>query len=211
MKLLDLYDILLAGEGHFTTREVASRMRLPADRASKALKRLAGLGRVIRVSRGKWALAAKTNRLKLPELLAGGPAYCTGHTALFRHGMIGQIPEAIHAASPRRGREETTPFGRIKIHRVTPEMFGGWATEKTGAKVATPEKALVDYFYLGAGGAPEFQTLPEMETPPDFSWAKARELSGLIANKSWRTAVRRKLARQKELCAACSKKDPAEC
>ena len=214
MNLIEIYDTLLQGEGHFTTQDVVKQTGCNAPRVSKALAHLEKLGKVTKVSRGSWALPAKINRLKLPELVSGAPTYCTAHTALSHHGMIEQIPHAIYAVTTGRGKTVKTPFGPIQLHQVSKEMFRGWrggqGRRGGDAKIATPEKALVDYFYLGISGHPHFGNPPEVELPEGFNWDKAFRFTRNIRNQAWRHAVERKLATQRETCATIAQNDSAE-
>jgi hypothetical protein len=59
--------------------------------------------------------------------------------------------------------------------------------------LATPEKALVDYFYFGPSKTRQFTKLPELELPPTFSWKKAEKFCRMISSARTRTFVARKL------------------
>jgi len=210
MKLLDIYDCILSSDGNFTSCELAERTGTSAAQVSKALARLAKQGKVIKISRGKWTLLTKTNRLRLPEFVANAPAYCTAHTALFHHGMIDQIPTAIYAATTGRTKQIRTPFGPIQLHRISENLFTGWDENDGKFKMASPEKALVDYFYLAITGHPHFKTLPEVEIPKKFQWSKAKRYTKRISNRAWRNAVDEKLNTQRETSAVLAETDTAE-
>lgn len=210
MKLIELYDFMLSGAGHFTTREMAQATGSRLSKTSKNLSKLAALGKVIKIGRGRWVVPAKTNRLRLPEFLSDAPTYCTAHTALSHHGMIEQIPEAIHAVTTGRGRRAQTPFGPVQIHRIAEPLFRGWTRTAGMAKIACPEKALVDLFYLGITGHPHFQSLPEVEIPRGFSWRRAHRFTKDIHNAAWRSAVASKLNAQEKSCALTASQDSAE-
>lgn len=210
MKLIELYDRLLAGSGHFTSLEMTQATGCSPSKISKALSKLAELGKITKVSRGRWVVLAKANRLQLPELLADAPAYCTAHTALSYHGMIEQIPNAIYAVTTGRGKEAKTPFGPIQIHRISKALFTGWKRSGGEGKIASPEKALVDFFYLGIMGHPHFESLPEVEIPESFSWKRAHRFTKNIPNQAWRSAVVRKLNAQEKTCMVMSTQDSAE-
>lgn len=213
MKLVQCYGLLQQQlEGHFTTRQLAETTRSSLSSASKCANRLAALDLVVKVGRGKWVDANRVSRLALAEFLAEAPAYITAHTALFHHGMIEQIPRAIYAGTSGRGGTFRTPYGAVNLYQIAPALFTGWRMDKAcaGVKIASPEKALVDYFYLGLTGAREFGTLPELELPENFSWEKAFAFVALISNKAWRSAVRRRLEQQAETCLILSRTDSAE-
>ena len=61
------------------------------------------------------------------------------------------------------------------------------------AKIATPEKALLDVFYLSAGRGGRFKSLPEVELPPGFRLDVAREWIERIPSARMRTVVERRL------------------
>jgi len=196
MKALEVYDLALhSPNGLFTTRELAQQTQSAISGISKILGRLKNLGKIMPLERGKWVVPSKAGRLTLPEFLAGVPTYITAHSALFSHGMIEQIPQGIYAATTGRSATHQTDFGPIYLHHITQPLFTGWETDDDclGAKMATPEKALVDYFYFQLTGNLSFGKLPELEIPRGFSWKKVRQFADQIANKTWRSHVHNQL------------------
>jgi hypothetical protein len=86
-----------------------------------------------------------------------------------------------------------TTVGPFSVHRIAPEFFGGFEVSlKSGAKVATSEKALLDVFYLSAGRSRLFASLPELELPPGFRTDYALEWIGRIPSARLRTLVTRR-------------------
>ena len=73
--------------------------------------RLARSGFVRRVSRGLW-LADDGARLdRLAERIAAPyPAYVSLQSALFRHGLIKQVPSVVYAVTPGRTRRVRRPL-----------------------------------------------------------------------------------------------------
>jgi hypothetical protein len=55
--------------------------------------------------------------------------------------------------------------------------------------VATPEKALLDFFYLRPARSRRFRALPELELPRAFSERRARAMLARIRSKVRRTLV----------------------
>ena len=108
--------------------------------------------------------------------------------------MISQIPAATYVVSIARTRRYKTPVGTFSIHHVEPDFFFGFELDQSGsARIATPEKALVDVFYLGPTRTRFFTKLPEIEFPRTFSWKKAFEMTARIKGRARRTFVERAL------------------
>ena len=72
-------------------------------------------------------------------------------------------------------------------------MFGGFAEAEDGGKLATPEKALVDFLYLSPARSRLFAALPEVELPKAFRVGAAREWVRRIPAGRLRTVAARKL------------------
>jgi predicted transcriptional regulator of viral defense system len=183
------------GVSAFETRDISALLRVSPANASVLLSRLAGRGFVHRLARGRWSIGEQTNREQLAEQVAApSPTYISLQSALFRHGLIEQVPEVLYAVTLGRARKVRTPSGTVSLHRMPPALFGGFETTADGAKVATPEKALFDLFYLSPSRSRLFARLPEMELPQSFRWVKTARWAEKIAGKSRRVFVERKLA-----------------
>jgi predicted transcriptional regulator of viral defense system len=165
----------------FTTRDAAMLLGVSINAASKLLERLAAVELVTRIMRGRWVILDKFNRLCLPELVAGQPAYVSLQSALSYHGMIDQIPSAVYGITCGRGRMVSTPLGRVSLHHVQADFFVGYETPtKIGwLKIAAPEKAIVDILYLRMTSRGDFKGLPEVEWPKNFKWIMAQKFARL--------------------------------
>jgi predicted transcriptional regulator of viral defense system len=135
------------------------------------------------------------SRFALPELLAAPyPAYVSMQSALFHHGLIEQIPEVVYAATLARPRRIDTPLATVSLHRLPPELFTGFElSPDDGAKIATPEKALFDVFYLSQGRSRLFVRLPELEIPGGFRWRALRRYARLVKSQSRRSAIEHRI------------------
>jgi predicted transcriptional regulator of viral defense system len=164
------------------TRDVAALLQVSTSNATTILRRLAGNGMIVHLSRGRWLVNEKIDRFALPELiLAPYPAYISLQSALFHHGLIEQIPSIIYAVTPARPRRLETPLGTISFHRMPPELFKGFElSSKSDAKIAAPEKALFDLLYLAPGRSRVFSKLPELTIPRSFQWQRLKEYTGLV-------------------------------
>ncbi len=169
----------------FTTRDVAHLLGVTVNAATKLLERLSRVGLLARIMRGRWIVPDKFNRLCLPELVAGVPAYVSLQSALSFHGMIEQIPAAVYGVTCGRGLTRETPAGRVSLHHVTPAFFTGFdtPTEISWLKIATSEKALVDTLYFRMTSKGDFKGLPELEFPKSFNWKRAYDFAKLTPSK----------------------------
>jgi predicted transcriptional regulator of viral defense system len=176
------------------TADAAAALGLTTAAASQTLTQLARAGLVRRVRHGTWWLDDAVDPLRLPDALtAPFPTYVSLQTALHRRGVIEQIPGVVYAVSLGKTRRVNTAFGTFSIHRIAPEVWGGFEETERGAKVATAEKALFDFAYLSGGRSRLFTRLPELELPRGF---RRRELSRWIAkipSARGRTLTSRKL------------------
>ena len=198
MKLIDaLARILKLDQPAFRTADVAACLEVRSGHASKILERLAGAGHLVRLTRALWAVPGRVEPFALPELLAAPfPAYVSLHSALYHHGMVSQIPSVIYAVSLARARRLVTPLGAVSLHHVDPTFFLGFESHgRNAVKIATPEKALMDVLYLGAGRSRGLSALPEIELPSGFRIQRARAILRRIAAPPRRHRVERRLNR----------------
>jgi len=162
----------------FTTREAAARLHVPSGHASASLTRLRAAGLLLSLRRGVWALPNRVDPLALPELLTAPlPAYVSLQSALYLHGMISQVPAVTYAVTLARTRRFVTPLGAVSLHHVQPAFFFGYEdTGRAGGRLATPEKALIDFLYLAPARSGLFRALPEIDWPRSFRTSVARSI-----------------------------------
>ena len=187
------------------TSDVAALFGESAFAASKTLSRLSAAELVRPIRHGLfWVAAGPIDPYVLPEYLTDPyPSYVSLQTALYLHGMIEQIPDVLYVVSLARTARVRTTVGTFSLHRVAPRFFGGFETRASGAKVATPEKALVDVAYLSSGKTRLFRALPELELPRRFRHRVARDWIARLASEKTRVRVTRAYE------ALCSKATPA--
>jgi predicted transcriptional regulator of viral defense system len=178
-----------------TTADAAAVLGVSSGAASQALRRLAASGLVTPVRKGTWALVENPDPLAFAEYVtAPYPSYLSLQTALSRHGMIEQIPSMIFVVSLARSARIETGLGTYSVHHVQPSFFDGFETVRDSSiKLATPEKALVDFLYLSPTRGRLFAALPEIEMPRGFKRSVAREWIKRIPSQRLRTIVRRRL------------------
>jgi DNA-binding transcriptional ArsR family regulator len=178
-----------------TTSDAAAVLGLSVQAASHTLRRLASAGLVTPVRRGVWAFNEQPDPLALAEYVtAPYPSYVSLQTALYRRGMIDQIPASIYLVSLARSERLETGVGTYSVHHVRPELFGGFEHDaRSGTKLASPEKALFDFLYLSPTRGRLFAALPEIELPRAFRNSAVREWVDRIPSPRSRTIVERKL------------------
>ncbi len=138
---------------------VDTRVLSPEDRGSLSLKvqisRWVKSGKLIQLKRGLYVLAEPYRKMTLSEFYIASalksPSYISLEKALEYHGLI---PEAVHvftSVTTKRPESFETPAGRYDYNHVKPSLFWGYLSLNMGGQtifMATPEKALLDFFYL---------------------------------------------------------------
>jgi len=108
--------------------------------------------------------------------------------------MIEQIASMIFLDSLARSGRIETGLGTYSVHHVQPAFFDGFESlPDSGIKLATAEKALVDFLYLSPTRSRLFAALPELELPRGFRRSVAREWVGRIPSQRLRGIVARRL------------------
>lgn len=173
------------------TSDVAAILGVEKAHASKMAARLAEAGHLVALRRGVWAFPERLDPLGLPErLTAPLPAYVSLQSALYFHGMISQIPSCVYAATLARTRRYATSLGTVSVHHFSPRFFFGYDTIGSKAiRMARPEKALLDVFYLASARTRLFCNLPEVEKPKGFNVAEARQMIARIPFPARRSMV----------------------
>lgn len=196
MTLLNVLSAVAAMDAPvFTTRDAAARLRVPNGHASTSLARLAASGHLLRLRRGVWAVPGRVDALAMPEYLTAPlPAYVSLQSALYLHGMISQMPAVTYAVTLARTRRYATPLGVVSLHHVQPTFFFGFEDHgDAGGRLATPEKALVDFLYLAPARSKLFRALPELQWPKRFRAGVARDMVRRIEPARRRAFVAAKL------------------
>lgn len=180
-----------------TTSDASAALGLSVGAASHALRRLASAGLVTPVRKGIWALRESPDPLTLADYVTlPYPSYVSLQSALYLHGLVDQIPVATYLVSLGRSARVRTKVGAYSVHHVAPELFGGAELDpRTGVRLASPEKALVDFLYLSTTRSRLFARLPELELPASFSARAARRWAARVPSPRMRTIVERELDR----------------
>ena len=175
----------------FRTADVMAVLNIQKSHASKLLSRLARQEHVLRLKRGLWAIPESLEPLAIVQhLTAPLPGYVSMQSALYYHDMISQIPEVIYCVSLARTRTYETPFATYSVHHIPSSFFFGYEEKgENHVRIASPEKALLDIFYLSPTKSRLFTALPEVEFPPKFSISKAHNMIRKIEDLRRRTLV----------------------
>jgi len=182
-----------------TTEEAAAALRTSRSAASRGLRSLATKGLVRRIRHGLWAVTAEPldPRAIVSELTRPFPAYVSFRSALAARGAIDQVPREISVASLAKPRRVETALATYEIHRVPPELFGGFE-DSGGVALATVEKAIFDYLYVACASGHSDVRLPELDLPAAFSLNKLRRWVQRIHAPRLRTRVATAVARALE-------------
>lgn len=194
MKLIDAYsELRKLNLPVLQTQDVAAFFNIDISHANKLLSRISETKQIIHIKRGTWVFP-DAEPLIIPGLLTSPfPTYISLQTALYYHGMISQIPNNIYAVSLARTRVYKTPIANISIHHIQPSFFFGYdEINNIGSlKMATPEKALLDIFYLSQAKTQLFRSLPEVELPKNFKLSSANKIIDRISSVRRKTLVKR--------------------
>ena len=122
------------------------------------LARWVRAGKLIQLRRGLYVLPERL-RYREPPLervanLLVSPSYVSLERALSIHGLIPETVPLVQSVTVGRAGMRETPLGRFDYRHVKGEWFFGYREMPLGddsALVATPEKALLDLFYLSKG------------------------------------------------------------
>ena len=107
--------------------------------------------------------------------------------------MVDQVPSMTFAVTLGRSARVKTSVGTYSLHHVEPRFFDGYELLTTGVKLATPEKSLVDLFYLSATRTRFFASLPEVEFPRRFRRSVSRTWVERIPKSRLREVAGRRL------------------
>jgi predicted transcriptional regulator of viral defense system len=118
-------------------------------------------------------------------------AYLSGWSALRLHERIQQLPQTQFAVTLGRPGEVKMAGERIDLHRIKPELFGGYAYDvRAEGFVASPEKAVFDLAYLAAMNRSRVSgSLPETNLQ-GLRWSEVQKWLRRIPTPRVRAAVK---------------------
>lgn len=177
------------------TAEAAALLGISAGAAAQLLRRLGQAGLVQPLMQGVvWLGRDPVDPwVALEMVTAPYPAYASLYSALYLRGALSQLPVVHYAVTLGRARRVRTTAGTFSLHRLAPELFGGFETVASGAKIAPVEKALFDLAYLSATRSRLFARPPEIDVPRSLDRAVLRTWLQRIGSPERRTHTERQL------------------
>lgn len=113
--------------------------------------------------RNKWYVFNDTESHENVEWLAANliyaPSYISLHTALSWYNLIPEMIATTTSVTTLKTNKFSTPLGNFDYHSIKPDIFGfGCVLENMDAltgnsrkiMVATPQKAILDFFYINS-------------------------------------------------------------
>ena len=198
MQLIDVYTKLKQlNLPVIQTSDAAAYLDISVNHANKLLSRISKTNQIIHIKQGSW-IFPETDPLALPGILTlPFPSYVSLQTALYFHNMISQIPKVIYAVSVGRTKVYKTSIATISIHHIDPSFYFGYMEKSVDGliKIASPEKALLDIFYLSQTKTRLFKTLPEVELPKNFKISVANKMIEKITSVRKKTLVQRNFSK----------------
>jgi predicted transcriptional regulator of viral defense system len=112
--------------------------------------------------RNRWYAFTEVDSSENLDWLAGNliyaPSYISLHTALSWYNLIPEMIATTTSVTTRKTNKFNTPLGSFDYHSIKPELFGfGYVLENMDSAgqgtnrqimVATPQKAILDFFYI---------------------------------------------------------------
>jgi len=178
------------------TSEAAALLGLSAVSAAQSLRRLSASGLLKPLRHGLfWVAAGPIDPwVALGYIAAPYPAYASLYSALYLRGALSQLPVVHYAVTLGRSQRVATSAGDFSLHHVAPELFDGFESLPSGARLATLEKAFFDVAYLAGTRSRLFSRPPELDLPKGFQSAQLRLWLRRIPNGPRRVQTERRLA-----------------
>jgi predicted transcriptional regulator of viral defense system len=139
-------------------------------------------GYLIMIRRGLYILSDFGKQID-PMFLASKiypPSYVSMEKALNSYGIIPEAVFTITSVSTRKTKKFKTTLGHFSYQKIKKEAFGGYETRKKQGisyKLALPEKALVDFFYLNRNILDgSYEQFKEYRFDEDFKFSKNKLL-----------------------------------
>lgn len=177
-------DELIRRVGHLPCFDLATLVQLADARRETLvtqLYRLSQAGKIVALRRGLYVLASPYRKVPVhaAQLASAiyGPSYLSDRWALSFYGAIPEQAVELTSVTSRTPKRFENAFGAFNYRHVKPSLFFGFhavAINGASVRIASPEKALVDHWYLEAGEWTEAR-LRALRLDPDAIDAVALE------------------------------------
>lgn len=168
---------------------------LNPDALQAQLSRWVKAGRLIKLARGKYALALPYRRVALPlEHVANRlvyPSYVSMESALAWYDLIPEAVAVVTSATTARPRVVENAVGTFRYRHIRRGLFWGFESvilQGQECVIASPEKAILDVFYFRSGVATteaiqemRFQNLDRLDGGRLLALARRTGVKKLIA------------------------------
>lgn len=149
----------------FESREILLLFEEPARQVQARLSRWQRQGKLIQLRRGRYLLSEEFRRFEVSDFYIANylyrPSYVGLQSALEYYGMIPEAVGMVLSVTTLHGREWQTPAGVFRYRSIGTARFWGYQEHgavRPGEKarqrrflIASPEKAVLDLFYLEPG------------------------------------------------------------
>lgn len=137
-------------------------------------------GYLEKVKKGLYIFSRAKNDIN-PMILTGkiyDPSYLSLEFALNYYGIIPDIPGTYTSVTSRTTKYFKNSFGNFTYQKIKPDFFTGYETrseKNISFNLATPEKALADYFYLNKNKiSDDLNFWKEMRIDEEFKFKKKK-------------------------------------
>lgn len=144
-------------------------------------------GELLSLKRGLYAFVDTRPDLADIARALCSPCYFSLEYVLSLEGILPEVAFVYTLVTTRNTHQWQTPFGTFSFRTIKPGAFQGF---NPITLMASPEKALVDYFYLNGphlvprGNVPE-GNVPEGNLPKDDFWEESR-LEALVTEVNFK-------------------------
>lgn len=115
---------------------------------SVQLSRLSRMGMVKNPVKGWYLNPFNSPSMEELSMVLRAPSYLSMEYALSRHGILSQDVHTYTLVTTKLPHTYSSENDIFEYHQIKRSLYWGYATEGT-VKVAEPEKALLDWIYIG--------------------------------------------------------------
>ncbi|MFQ5745320.1 MAG: hypothetical protein ACE5HV_17330, partial [Acidobacteriota bacterium] len=149
----------------FESREIVLLFDEPAPQVQARLSRWQRQGKLIQLRRGRYLLSEEYRRFEVSDFYIANylhrPSYVSLQSALEYYDMIPEAVGMVLSLTTLHGRQWQTPAGLFRYRSIGTARFWGYREQgavRAGEEarqrrflIASPEKAVLDLFYLEPG------------------------------------------------------------